>query len=165
MHHLLEQQITSLDAFYKGFTSSCIQVPATHITGKLSLSRALAPSQNKWECHLRQSSSSLAINPLTHPAFVHPLEILSYEKDRGRIDEICSWDHTHLACFVHNQFPWNRIQPAPDVRYHSKPAFSDEYRSKCEALLSSMRKRSETTRYTFIAFISAYKMQNCAGVT
>ena len=38
-----------------------------------------------------------------------------------------------------------------------KPAVGDEYRSKCEA-----RKRSETTRYTFIAFISAYKMQHCA---
>lgn len=58
-----------------------------------------------------------------------------------------------LACFVHNQFPWNRIQPAPDIVDGTlKPAKSDEYRSKP----SSMRKRSETTRYTFIAFISAY---------
>ena len=43
-----------------------------------------------------------------------------------------------LACFVHNQFPWNRIQPAPDIVDGTlKPAKSDEYRSKP----SSMRKR------------------------
>ena len=55
-----------------------------------------------------------------------------------------------LALYI---IPWNRIQPAPDIVDGTlKPAKSDEYRSKP----SSMRKRSETTRYTFMAVISAY---------